>query len=349
MITWKKRFLRITALLLLCVSLFGIVGNESASAASYPFIFLDAEWWGSDNPYYTNEPNSHKGERVHWVFDYYPAYKNEKITIEFQDMNGNVLKSQTKQYSNGGSIAPIVSFDMDFTGIKPGRYNIVASFQFYSYMAWHDSPRTSTFFIYVKNWSEKPGWKQTNGKWWYKNVDGSYPKSCWQTIDGKQYHFDKSGYMQTGWLQDGGQWYYLNSNGNPVTGWQKISSKWYYFNSECIMVTGTQVIDGKTYIFNSSGVMQASKWIQDGSTWYYLNSSGVYATGWQKVGSTWYYFNAEGIMLTGNQNIDGSIYFFNDSGAMQAGKWYQDGSSWYYLAGSGAAYQNKWLKSGGKW
>lgn len=38
-------------------------------------------------------------------------------------------------------------------------------------------------------------WKQDTSGWWYQNDDGSYPVSCWQNIDGKQYYFNESGYM----------------------------------------------------------------------------------------------------------------------------------------------------------
>ena len=45
------------------------------------------------------------------------------------------------------------------------------------------------------------GWKQNkNGYWWQEN-DYSYPKNQWKTIYGKQYHFNSSGYMDTGWKQ----------------------------------------------------------------------------------------------------------------------------------------------------
>lgn len=43
------------------------------------------------------------------------------------------------------------------------------------------------------------GWKQNkNGYWWQEN-DYSYPRNQWKTIYGKQYHFNSSGYMDTGW------------------------------------------------------------------------------------------------------------------------------------------------------
>lgn len=57
------------------------------------------------------------------------------------------------------------------------------------------------------------GWVASNGGWWYRNADGSYPTSCWQKIGGPWYRFDTEGWMQTGWLNDGGTWYYLAGSG----------------------------------------------------------------------------------------------------------------------------------------
>lgn len=38
-------------------------------------------------------------------------------------------------------------------------------------------------------------WKQDEVGSWYQNDDGSYSKDKWQEIDGKQYYFDRNGYM----------------------------------------------------------------------------------------------------------------------------------------------------------
>ena len=54
-------------------------------------------------------------------------------------------------------------------------------------------------FAVVPATVEAAGWKQNkNGYWWQEN-DYSYPKNQWKTIYGKQYHFNSSGYMDTGW------------------------------------------------------------------------------------------------------------------------------------------------------
>ena len=38
-------------------------------------------------------------------------------------------------------------------------------------------------------------WKKDANGWWYEHDDGSYMKSGWETIDGKEYCFNSDGYM----------------------------------------------------------------------------------------------------------------------------------------------------------
>lgn len=61
-------------------------------------------------------------------------------------------------------------------------------------------------------------WKKNSKGWWYEYPDGSYPKSCWKDIDGKTYHFDAKGYMQTGWIKEDGKWYFLSTHKNSTEG-----------------------------------------------------------------------------------------------------------------------------------
>ncbi|WP_347563394.1 N-acetylmuramoyl-L-alanine amidase [Lactonifactor sp. BIOML-A4] len=61
--------------------------------------------------------------------------------------------------------------------------------------------------------SDKVGWIQQNGRWWYRHADGSYTKSGWEKIGGTWYYFDAAGWMKTGWVLLGDKWYYLKSSG----------------------------------------------------------------------------------------------------------------------------------------
>ncbi len=140
-------------------------------------------------------------------------------------------------------------------------------------------------------------WVKNDKGWWYKLSDGSYPTSCFETIDGKTYYFDSSGYMQTGWQKIGGKWYYFAAGGAMQTGWQKISGKWYYFAAGGAMQTGWQKISNKWYYFYGNGEMAANKWVG----YYYLTGNGSMAT------NTWigkYYVGADGKWIPGYKSTN---------------------------------------------
>lgn len=101
-------------------------------------------------------------------------------------------------------------------------------------------------------------WVQDSIGWWFKKLDGSYPRNEWVMIKNKWYHFDEVGYMQTGWLDLNGVKYYLNPDGAMISGdWSLQDTKWYYFDM--------------------SGAMQANKWVIWKGLWYYLKSDGSMA------------------------------------------------------------------------
>lgn len=131
-----------------------------------------------------------------------------------------------------------------------------------------------------------PGWNQDDVGWWYVNKDGSYPTSCWKTIDGFQYYFNASGYMATDEFIKSDNYdkdknlYYVDSNGAwdlksykwksnnkgwwiegntsgwyPKSEWCKVDGKRYYFDKDGYMVTGKVRIGLKTYTFNSDGAL----------------------------------------------------------------------------------------------
>lgn len=87
----------------------------------------------------------------------------------------------------------------------------------------------------------KAEWIPTaDGRWWYRNSDGSYPAGGWWREQGTEiwYYFDAEGYMKTGWIEENGVKYYCQPSG--------------------AMVTGDQTIDGVLYHFDSSGALQQS-------------------------------------------------------------------------------------------
>ena len=98
---------------------------------------------------------------------------------------------------------------------------------------WAESPSTYIPEEKAAQFRENPTggngeWVQTpeNGKWWYRNADGSYPANSWQQIGDKWYFFDAQGYMATGWIQWEGREYYCADNGEMLTNCLTPDSYW---------------------------------------------------------------------------------------------------------------------------
>lgn len=191
--------------------------------------------------------------------------------------------------------------------------------------------------VWLKHY--KPAhWVLTNGRWWYCEVDGSYPVSRWKNISNQWYYFDSYGYCVTGWNYIGGAWYYMNAGGAMSTGWIAVGGKWYYMNKDGSMSTGWIYVDRQWYYMNSDGSMHTG-WLYIGGKWYYLKASGAMSTGWIAVGGKWYYMNSNGTMSTGWIAVDGYWYYMNTNGMMAASKWIGD----YYVQGDGTMAVNKWI------
>lgn len=118
----------------------------------------------------------------------------------------------------------------------------------------------------------KAEWIKKNGKWYYKNENGTLVKG-WKKINNKWYYMNKDGEMQTGWLKLNDKWYYLNNNGDMATEWKKINNKWYYMNNSGEMQTGWIKLDNKWYYLNKDGDMRTDR-INLGNKSYEFNSDG---------------------------------------------------------------------------
>ena len=108
-------------------------------------------------------------------------------------------------------------------------------------------------------------WVQNNGRWLYVQEDGSYAKSTWKTIDGKEYYFGADGYMVTGWLKQGSTWYYLKPTAKNSA--EKVGEKAYNY------WVGTAGIGG--YYIDKYGRMVAGKDYSLGSYVYTFDANGL--------------------------------------------------------------------------
>ena len=91
------------------------------------------------------------------------------------------------------------------------------------------------------DYGDKSGWIEETGRWKYQKKDGNFCKDCWQEVEGKWYHFDPEGIMQTGWLKDEGKWYFFKNDGSMA-------------NKEMLMIR-SPIYGEETYIFATDGHM----------------------------------------------------------------------------------------------
>lgn len=104
-------------------------------------------------------------------------------------------------------------------------------------------------------------WHRESGKGWrFRKSDGSEVKNSWGLIDGKWYHFDSQGDMQTGWFTEQGRSYYLAADGSM------LANAW------------MQDPAGQWYAFNPDGSRMEQQWYQYKGAWYYLGADGVLLT-----------------------------------------------------------------------
>lgn len=157
--------------------------------------------------------------------------------------------------------------------------------------------------------TQKQGWVQENGKWFYYDQSNN-KQSGWVQVNGTWYYLAQDGEMKTGWLNQGGSWYYLTDSGSMKTGWQKVNGTWYYLNGSGAMQTGWLNQSGTWYYLNSSGSMQTG-WLRQSGTWYYLTESGSMKTGWYQISTKWYYSYSSGALAV-STTVDG--YTVNANG-----------------------------------
>lgn len=164
--------------------------------------------------------------------------------------------------------------------------------------------------------SSAGSWSRENGKWRYKNPNGTYAANEWKQLSYngamEWYYFGADGTMMTGWLVLNGKTYYLNlesdgTQGKMCTGWKLIDGIWYFFNDSSDMEQRGVMTTGGWQYLAYNGTME----------WYFFNEQGQMQTGWVTDGDKKYYLypiadGTRGRMLTGWQTIDGKEYYLNE-------------------------------------
>ena len=229
--------------------------------------------------------------------------------------------------------------------------------------------------------SSTPGWKLTNGCWYYVGSDGSAVRNEIKEIGGKKYSFDWDGQMRTGkfdvWDGEKSNTYYADNTGAIITNkWTRDKMDWYYADKEGkivenqwindtyyvtddgSMAVGVTEIEDKTYVFDENGhkemILEDQKdgWHLADGDWYYVKD-GKLETGW--LNST--YYLEEGRMVTNQsvpaEHLEDRESYVDENGHMKSG-WVQNMNDWMYLekdskTGDVVAFQKGWKQIAGVW
>ena len=183
--------------------------------------------------------------------------------IQYTEVNS----SQTQTFATKANL-----FDKDFKAI--GTHKTKTANTNSSQKLDDETNDPAEFLNQLRSWFDHSqyfgSWIQSNGRWWFKHNDGSYTSNGWEKINRTWYHFDGSGWMQTGWVKDG-SWYYLESSGAMKTGWVKDNGSWYYLQDSGAMKTGWMKVYGKWYYAYKSGALAINTTTPDG---YRVNYNG---------------------------------------------------------------------------
>ena len=216
-------------------------------------------------------------------------------------MDETELKKDKDYILKDGSVEFTESFLKTFAGKHTVKINI--GYRIYEYEV------TGT---------KKGDWKKDSKGWKYLYVSGKYAKSCGEEIDGKQYYFDKDGYMESNAYREG---YYLTKSGAwdgkaAAEGWRQSSKGWWYPTTGKSYLKNTWMkIDGKWYYFHANGYMAANEFVKG----YWLNKNGSWTDttvySWHKTAKGWWYGVAGGWYAKNKTyTIDGKSYTFDKKG-----------------------------------
>ena len=202
-----------------------------------------------NNELYTTKPVVPETDLTPTAFLFSPLFDAKKVESTSKNNSGN--SSRGNSGSSGGS-----SSGSGGSGGGSGSFKVSSSL--------------SGQVLGVDRSLSGGQWIQDEKGWWYKRLDGSYPKNSWgyEAYNGKSYwyYFLDSGYMATGWVDVNGSKYYLFPNsdgwkGRMLTGWQWIDGNCYYLDpqgqNEGALYRNTTTPDGFT-------VDSEGRWVVNG-------------------------------------------------------------------------------------
>lgn len=339
---YKKVLMSLISIGLVVCCLLG--ASLSASASSYPSLFLDTKLWGVEQDHYA-------GDYIPLKFTYFPEYKNERITVNIKNSNDEIVASSEKSFSHYSIMYFDYTVNWDTKGYDPGTYEVEVVKEFYSFLEWRTAPRNDTYTIILKDPAGKPKWVKEGGKWACYQY-GKKITNRWLEDSVGWCYVGSDGYMKTNcWLKDSVGWCYVGSNGYCVTNkWKKDSVGWCYLDENGRMATNRWIADSVGWCYvGSNGYMKTNAWVKDSVGWCYVGSDGYCVTSeWKKDSVGWCYLDKNGRMAI-NQWVRDSVgwCYLGEDGYAVTNCWKQDSVGWCYLNANGSMTKNAWVEVDG--
>ena len=216
--------------------------------------------------------------------------------------------------------------------------------------------------LYVSEWYD-----DANGTYYYD--EGGKESVGLQTIDGKQYYFDKDGILckNTIVLADDGTQYSCDADGVATelgsvnNDWIELNGNRYYVKDGKIVKSCVEKIGNFYYGFDENGNLYVEKdfhfWSEENRKWEYYRAKAdgsLYVNEWYDADANYrYYYGADGKQYTGLQTIDGKQYCFSEGGWIYRSTIItaDDGNN-YYCDADGVATElgsvnNDWIELNG--
>ena len=214
--------------------------------------------------------------------------------------------------------------------------------------------------LYVNEWYILNEWNT-----YYYGADGKRYSGL-QTIEGKQYYFDESGwlYKDTIVTIEDGKLYLCDEEGVATelanNDWTEVNGEHYYVKDGQALKECIEKIEDFYYGFNYKGVMYAD---EDFSIWneeaqkldyYRAKADGsLYVNEWYDDGHEKYYYGADAEAYTGLQTVEGKQYYFSNWGSLFRDKIITaEDESRYYCDAEGIATklpETGWAEMGGNY
>ena len=215
--------------------------------------------------------------------------------------------------------------------------------------------------LYVSEWYD-----DANGTYYYD--EGGKESVGLQTIDGKQYYFDKDGTLckNTIVLADDGTQYSCDADGIATelgsvnNDWIELNGNRYYVKDGKIVKSCVEKIGNFYYGFDENGNLYVDKDFhfldQENHEWGYYRAKAdgsLYVNEWYEINEySKYYYGADGKHYTGCHVINGKLYCFREWGEVYLNNAIttEDGKN-YYCDANGIATElpeNGWNEIGEK-